>query len=116
MNYSASSDECHSWRSAPKSRNPAAATLGNALGFFVVIPLSLHSAQNEKYCLWFAEKPACINVASQAAWWDSAKIVHASGVRAVVKAGCSRPPRKRIIARWRRTISRSLILLDNLSG
>ena len=57
-----------------------------------------------------------VNVASQAAWWDSAKIVHASGVRAVVKARCSRPPRKRIIARWRRTISRSLILLDNLSG
>jgi hypothetical protein len=65
--------------------------------------------------LRFAEKPAGINVASKSAGRDSAKIVNASRVRAVIKAGSSSPTRVRPTTGWRRAITRSLILLYNLA-
>jgi len=66
--------------------------------------------------LRFAEKPTRINVASKAARRHAPQIVNASCVRAVVKAGPSRPPCIWITTRRRRAILCSLILLDDPTG
>ena len=61
--------------------------------------------------LRFAEKPAGIDIASQPTRGYSAKIVHAPGIRAVIKARRSGPTRDWKASR-RRTVTRNLIFLD----
>src|SRR5215467_616266 len=63
-----------------------------------------------------AEKPTRVDVASKSTGRHTAKIINASGVRAVIKAGPAGPARIRITA-WRRwTILRGLILLNDFAG
>jgi hypothetical protein len=66
--------------------------------------------------LRLAEKPAGINVPSKSTGWNTAKIIDASRVRTVIKAGRSSPARIRPAARRRRTVPRNLILLDHCAG
>src|SRR6266542_2876457 len=75
-----------------------------------------HRAPLQPYSLRFAEKPAGIHVASKTTGRYPTKIINATCVGAVIKTGRSGPTRIRITARRRRTITRSLILLDGCTG
>jgi len=59
-----------------------------------------------------SEQTTGVDVASQPAGRNSAKIVNATSVRAVIKTRCSSPARERKAARRRRTITRCLIRLN----
>src|SRR5438046_8207720 len=62
--------------------------------------------------LRFSKKSAGVDIASQSARRNTAKIVNATGVRAVVETGRPSPTPEWKTAWRRRTITRGLILFD----
>ena len=66
--------------------------------------------------LRFAEKPAGIYVTRKSTGWNSSKVVDASRIRTVIKTWRPGPARKWKATRRRRTITRSLILLNDCAG
>src|SRR6266496_918458 len=65
--------------------------------------------------LWFAKKPAGINIPRKATGRYPAQIVDTSSIGAVVEARRSGPARERITIGRRWTVLRGLILLNNFT-
>ena len=66
--------------------------------------------------LRFAEKPAGVYITGKSTGWNSSKVIDASCVWTVIQAWRSGPARIWKATRWRRTITRSLILLNGCAG
>jgi len=66
--------------------------------------------------LRFAEKPAGIYVARKSTRWNSSKVIDTSRIRTVIKTRRPGPAREWKATRRRRTIPRSLILLNGCAG
>src|SRR5207249_11737868 len=77
--------------------------LGASLGF---------GAWDLGFSLRPAEQSAVIDVASEPAVRNAAKIIHPTGVRAIIKPGSASIASVRITARRRRSVASRLVLFD----
>jgi hypothetical protein len=66
--------------------------------------------------LRFSEKPPGIYVARKSTGWNSSEVIDASRIRTVIKTWRPLPARVWKATRRRRTITRSLILLNHCAG